>query len=144
MYSNKSVPFIVIIVFQIINLSKLNSNCPFLILHGTILVFLLDKIWAGLTWSMILLPGLGCGIYEILRAPISHLELRSSLSGTSSRSNKNKQSRGFLSFSHLSLGLDVLPEFHWKIYDNLCIKLLVIPFYLMFMALFFPFLPLIQ
>ena len=107
-------------------------------------MFVGEEIWAGLTWALILLPGLGCGIYEILRAPIPNLELLPTLSDESSNLDDKTKPRGFLRFSHLSLGLDVLPELRFKINDNVFIKLLVIPFYLILMSLWFPLLPFIQ
>ena len=112
--------------------------------------FLDDIIWAVLTWCLILLPGIGVGFNEILRQPLPNNILRDiekqisrDITRTEASDTKHKPRR-YLSFNHLSFGLDVLPGFILKIPDNICIKLLVIIPYVAFMALWFPFLPFIQ
>ena len=95
---------------------------------------------------MILLPGIGVGFHEILRQPMPNTVLRTiSREATGTRIHDvGNEKRRYLGFTYLSFGLDVLPNLALKIPDNICIKLLVVIPYIVFMALWFPFLPFIQ
>ena len=92
---------------------------------------------------MILLPGFGCGLYEILRKPIPSIELRP-VTDISSRGTTRNYTHGFLQFSRLNFGLEVLPNLGVTLPHNICIKIAIMPLYLVLMAVWFPFLPFIQ
>ena len=109
------------------------------------IIFLLDNpIWAGLTWSMILLPGFGCGLYEVLRKPLADVELENLPTLLTDVGTVNSDSNAIHHLSQLSFGLEVLPTMVISIPDNIILKIILIPFYLLLMALWFPFLPFIQ
>ena len=92
---------------------------------------------------MILLPGLGCGLYEILRKPITNVELKS-LPSVVSENIHDTHLHGLLGFSRLSFGLEVLPKLAINLPDNIGVKIIVIIPYLIAMSVWFPFLPFIQ
>ena len=93
---------------------------------------------------MILLPGFGCGLYEILRKPLADVELENLPTLLTDVGAVNPDSNAIHGRSQLSFGLEVLPTMVISIPDNNILKIIVIPFYLLLMALWFPFLPFIQ
>ncbi len=122
--------------------------------------------------GLVFLPGLVRGCYELLRSPIVY-EARASDGGGGGTSNftlrkrkrRNQLLSGDASFlrralnnlpESLSFGLDVLPRASFKmpgqagmhseitVFLLLLASLLMMPVYVLIMALWFPFLPLIQ
>ena len=113
-------------------------------LYFEITILLENPIWAGLTWSMMLLPGFGCGLYEILRKPLAGVEVENPPNLLYDSGTVNPDSNKKHGLSQLSFGLEVLPAMVICIPDNIILKIIVIPFYLVLMAVWFPFLPFIQ
>ena len=103
-----------------------------------------NPIWAGLTWSMILLPGFGCGLYEILRKPLPDVEVENLPTLFTDIATVSLASNAIHGRYQLSFGLEVLPTMVISIPDYIILKIIVIPFYLLLMALWFPLLPFIQ
>ena len=93
---------------------------------------------------MILLPGFGCGLYEILRNPLAGVEVETPPTLLNDSGTVNQDSNTKHGLSQLSFGLDVLPAMVICIPDNIILRIIVIPFYLVLMAVWFPFLPFIQ
>ena len=85
-------------------------------------------------------------MHEILRQPLPNNILRSvSRHETEDKVlDANSTTVRFLRFTHLNFGLDVIPNFALKVPDSICVKLQVIVPYVVFMGLWFPFLPFIQ
>ena len=121
-----------------------------------------------------LLPGGVRGVYELLRRPVIYQAKNSSSSSTASPAsigggNNNfvlKDGKGRAILSHISLGLEVLPQLSvdlfprdsgagfqtflvgsrdcWVLLARLSAAAVVAPVYVVVMAVWFPFLPIIQ
>ena len=120
------------------------------------MIFVGETTWAWLTWSLILLPGLGSGLYEILRKPMSNNTIKpianvgmdieqSELTNQSERGITSRHNDG-LRCANFNFGLEVLPKLFIYMPKNCSIlcRMCVVPFYLVGMAVWFPFLPFIQ
>ena len=93
-----------------------------------------DEWWGWQTIGLVFLPGLVRGLYELFRRPIIY--------ESATQTFKLKEDYGIL--RRLNFGLDVLPSLAINLPDSICIAVLSAPLYVVIMALWFPFLPIIQ
>ena len=100
------------------------------------IIYLLDEDfwWGGQTIGLVFLPGLVRGVYELFRRPIIY--------ESATQTFKLKEDYGVL--RRLNFGLDVLPRLVVNLPDSMFVAFLSAPVYVVIMALWFPFLPIIQ